>query len=300
MRTSIRSLRKGRRLAAPVPSSVMADRAGWPVLLVAAMSGCSAGSETDSGSDGADADRHGTPGAAPSEPGRGSSTGGNGAEVGNAVFLGARIPGGETDVLEVTFSGPVRNVSSDDVFTNRTHALVKTRKMTGPVPAHEEVRERANEDGSFTYVFPLSDHVVPGETPELIYFPERSDLTDLDGVPLPAIIDAPIDVSEVGAYHGEKTLVRVEQSGTWNDIVSAMGDDTIVAIERGFVAPDAAPQAIDHEGLTLTAYGDGDAPRITLGPSRKSFFSLKVSALQFTVVGLHLIADGMNGIAFDE
>ncbi|MEM9694060.1 MAG: hypothetical protein AAGA56_16045, partial [Myxococcota bacterium] len=214
------------------------------------------------------------------------------------MFLGARVSRDRTDVLEVTFSGPVRNVSNDDFFTNRTHALVKTLKMTGPVPANEDVRERTNEDGSHTYSFQLTDHIVPGETPELVYFRERSDVVDFEGTPIPSIVAAPIDVSEVDAYHGEKTMVRVARDGTWSDVVAAMADNTIVAIERGFTAPGARPRAIEERGLTLTAYGDGDAPKITLRGS--DFFALRVSADHLTLVGLHLISDGMNGIGFDE
>ncbi|MEM9876853.1 MAG: hypothetical protein AAF928_18290, partial [Myxococcota bacterium] len=160
------------------------------------------------------------------------------------------------------------------------------------------VVERANADGSYTYVLQLSDHVVPGETPELVYFRERSDVTDLEGTPIPTIPAAPVDVSEVDAYHGEKTLVRIAHDAAWSDVVAAMDDDTIVAIERGFSADDVKPIEIEEHGLTLTAYGAGTDPKITWRGNK--FFSVRVSANHLTLVGLHLVSDGMNGIGFDE
>lgn len=224
-----------------------------------------------------------------------SSTGGS--IPGDLRLLSAGVPADHTDVVEATFSRRLQHVTTDDFFTNRTHALVKTLKMTGPLLPDEEVREVANEDGSYTYVLQLSDHVVPGETPELIYFQERGDVTDDAGMSLPSFA-APIDVAGVASYDGDKTLLTVSKDGTWNDVVEAMADDTIVRIERGFDGS-GGPTSILHDNLTLTAYGRGSDPRVTL--SGQDFWSISaIDKNHVTLVGLHLVSDGMNGIAFRD
>jgi len=265
------------------------------LLIVAAACGDDAVTEGDAGIESGDAalSDGGSDG-----PSYGDGAVRDGSMEGPAALLGLRVPGDRSDVLEATFSRALLDVSNDDFFTNDTHALVRARKMTGPLQAGDAVEEVANPDGSFTYRIPLSDHVVPGETPELVYFQERGDITDLAGNRLPSILFAPVDISEVTTYDGERTLRTVDRSGAWNDVVAALADNTIVRIERGFDSA-AAPLVVQHENLTLTAYGTGDAPRITFSGDR--FHAISATDTDHvSFVGLHIVSDGMNGIAYRD
>ena len=213
-------------------------------------------------------------------------------------LIAAFVPGERTDELALKFSARLYNVTTDDFFTNKTHALIKSRKMTGTLTPADSIREIAGADGTYTYILKLSDHIVPGETPELVYYHERGDITENTGNKIASILFYPIDVSEVETYNGSKTLKTVTKYSSWKSVLSAMENNTIIRIQRGFVSS-GKPTIINNENMTITAYGIGEKPKITFSGS--GWFSIgATSKNNLSFIGLHIVSDGLNGIIFRD
>lgn len=220
------------------------------------------------------------------------------APAGQLALLSAVVREGAGDRLRLRFSSRLERVRPRDFRLSRTCARVVDRDHPDWDPSRTDVVE-LRQGSDWVYELTLDEHLVPSETPTLVYWRRGGQARAAEGgVPLAAIDHYPVD-NRVERYGGDKTVRRIPRDADWDAVRAAFGPDTIVAIERGFSAR-AGQTELPHSRLYLTAVGSGDDPRVVFEDPERTYALTTYSRDHVRIASLDIVARGLIGVAFRD